>query len=158
MYRFSFQEYGRVYIPVYIKPIKGITLIPFTFKADTGADKTTISKDSLADLGYDTDWIIQNAVAFNDEDKPVTASGEKVNAGYVQLPLINILGYEGKRWPFQIVMDADKDFRNLLGRDLLAGFNYCFNNEEDVFSIEIIKTYKPRYKFLPDQELNEIVM
>jgi len=154
---FDFQEYGRAYLSINIKPKEKITLSKVEFKVDTGADKTTISKPALARLGYDMDWINQNAVVFTDEDKPTTASGDKINAGYVRLPLINILGYEGKCWPFQIIVDEKQDFRNLLGRDLLAGFNYEFNNDENALRISKTKTFKPRYAFLPGQEINEMV-
>ena len=94
---------------------------------------------------------------LGDRDKPTTASGDRIDAGYIQLPLINILGYEGKFWPFQIIMDEKQDFRNLLGRDLLTGFNYHFDNDEDVSSIGKTRIFKPRYKFLPGQEIHEIV-
>ena len=156
MNRFDFEEYGRVYIRIDMKPQYGNTLSPIEFKVDTGADTTTISKVSLAKLGYDMDWINQNAIVFKDKDKPTTAAGDKINAGYIKLPLINILGYEGKFWPFQIIMNEKQDFRNLLGRDLLSGFNYYFNNDEDIFTIERTKTFKPRYPFLPGQEINEV--
>jgi hypothetical protein len=158
MTKFPFSEYGRVFIPVDVKPLSGITLRKTFFKVDTGADTTTISKKDLQKLGYDMDWIKQNVVVYEDEHKPTTASGEKINAGYVQLPIINILGYEGRNWAFQVIMDEKQDFRNLLGRDLLTGFNYTFDNDEDVFSIARTKTFKPRYKFLPQQEINEIAV
>jgi len=131
---------------------------PIDFKVDTGADYTTISKVALARIGYDMGWIKQNAVAFEDKDKPTTADGTKVNAGYIQLPLINILGYEGKQWPFQIIVDEDKDFRNLLGRDLLTGFNYCTNNDEKKFTIEKTKVFNPEFPLLPNQEINEVAL
>jgi hypothetical protein len=156
MTKVEFSEYARVYLQINIKPKDDISLSPIDFKVDTGADTTTISKASLAILGYDMDWIKQNAVVFKDDDKPTTASGDKINAGYVQLPLINILGYEGKQWPFQIIMDEKQDFRNLLGRDLLTGFNYRVSNDEDIFTIERAKKFKPRYVFLPKQEINEV--
>lgn len=156
MDKFGFSEYGRVYIPISIKPLNEIRLHKIRFKVDTGADTTTISKKALVDLGYDMNWIKQNAIVYEDKDKPTTAAGEKINAGYVQLPLINILGYEGKNWAFQIIMDEKQDFRNLLGRDLLTGFNYNFDNDEDYFTISKTKTFRPRYKFLPGQEINEI--
>jgi len=156
MTKFGFSEYGRVYIPINIKPLRGTTLSDTPFKVDTGADTTTISKKVLVSLGYDMKWIKQNAIVYKDEDKPTTAAGEKINAGYVQLPLINILGYEGKNWAFQIIMDEKQDFRNLLGRDLLTGFNYQFNNDDDMFTISRTKAFKPRYKLLPMQEINEI--
>ena len=156
MTKFEFSEYGRVYVNIYVKPHDGITMSPVEFKVDTGADITTISKLALEKLGYDINWIKQNTVIFKDEDKPTTAAGDKINAGYIQLPLINFLGYEGKYWPFQIIIDENQDFRNLLGRDLLTGFNYWFNNDEDNFTINRAKVFKPRYNFLLNQEINEI--
>ena len=157
MTRINFGELGRVYIYINIKPLNDTTMLPVRFKVDTGADTSTISKLSLEVLGYDADWIRQNANVFGDKDKPVTASDDKVEAGLIQLPIINILDYEGKGWPFQIIMDEEQDFRNLLGRDLLTGFNYQFDNDNDVFSIDKTKIFKPRYKFLPGQEIHELV-
>ena len=156
MVEFAFKEFGRVFMPINIKPLNDTILAPVSFKVDTGADFTAISKSSLVKLGYDADWIKQNTVAFKDEEKPTTASGEIVDAGYVRLPVINILGYEGKEWPFRIIMDEAQDFKNLLGRDLLAGFNYSFNNDDDKFIIARAKVFKPRYTFLPGQEIHEI--
>ena len=156
MTEIAFAEFGRVYVLLNIKPINDVTMLPVHFKVDTGADTSTISKLELLLLGYDMDWIQKNAVVFKDKDKPTTASGDKIDAGYIQLPLINIFGYEGICWPFQIIMDEKQDFRNLLGRDLLAGFNYQFNNDDEVFSIDRTKIFKPRYRFLPNQEIQEI--
>ena len=156
MDEFGFEEYGRVYIPINIKPPNDTILTAIEFKVDTGADHTTVAKTALKRIGFDMDWVKQNAVVFRDEDKPTTADGTKVNAGYIQLPLINILGYEGKYWPFQVIMDEDKDFRNLLGRDLLTGFNYCTNNDDKKFTIERTKEFRPAFPFLNNQEINEV--
>ena len=157
MTRFSFERHGAAYVPIDIKPFTDITMLPIEFKVDTGADTTTISKPDLLLLGYDMNWIKKNVVISTDENKPTTASGDIVNAGYIQLPLINLLGYEGKHWPFLVIVDENKDFRNLLGRDLLSGFNYQFDNDNNAFSIGMTKVFKPRYKFLPGQEINEMV-
>ena len=156
MEQFDFAELGRVYVPINIKPLVDTTMREVFFKVDTGADFTTISKEDLMHLGYGMDWIKSNAVVFADEQKPTTATGDKVNAGVIQLPFINILGYEGKQWPFQIIMDEDHDFRNLLGRDLLAGFNYSFSNDKKQFSIERAMEFYQSYTFLPKQEINEL--
>ncbi|MCL2204406.1 MAG: retroviral-like aspartic protease family protein [Defluviitaleaceae bacterium] len=156
MNKIGFSEFGRVYVPIDIKPINAVTMLPVRFKVDTGADTSTISKPELWRLGYDMDWIQKNAIVFEDKDKPTTAAGNKIDAGYVQLPLINIFEYEGKYWPFQIIMDEKQDFRNLLGRDLLAGFNYQFSNDDDIFSIKRTQIFKPRYRFLPNQEIHEV--
>jgi hypothetical protein len=157
MISFGFKSYGRVFVPIYVKPLDDTVMSPVRFKVDTGADSTTISKAALVELGYGIDWIKQNAVVFEDKDKPTTASGDKIDAGYVQLPLINILGYEGKYWTFQIIMDENQDFRKLLGRDLLTGFNYNFDNDNDIFTISRTKTFRPRYKFVKGQEIHEII-
>jgi predicted aspartyl protease len=156
MTKFNFEKYGRVFLPIFIKPQDDTTMLPFEFMVDTGADNTTISKVALSSLGYDMDWIQRNAVTLKDEDKPKTATGEKVNAGYVQLPLINILGYEGKNWAFQLVIEENHDFMNLLGRDLLTGFNYTFDNDEDKFTIARAKAFKPRNEFLPGQGIHSV--
>jgi predicted aspartyl protease len=156
MVKYNLAEFGRAYISMHIKPINDTTMRPISFKVDTGADKTTISRYHLFLLGYGAEWLKQNVVMYEDKEKPTTASGEKISAGYVQLPLINILGYEGKNWSFQVILDEKHDFRNLLGRDLLTGFNYSFDNDADVFSISRTKTFKPRYEFLPNQEIHEL--
>jgi len=62
MTEFNFEEYGRVYIPINVKPQNGTILSPIEFKADTGADHTTISKMDLASIGYDMAWIKRNVV------------------------------------------------------------------------------------------------
>ena len=156
MDKIELKKMGNAFVPINIKPISDTTMRPIDFKVDTGADVTTISKEDLRDFGYDLDWIVLNAVIFDHADKPTTASGEKVNAGYVKLPLLNILGYEAKNWPFLIVMDEDHDFRNLLGRDLLVGFNFCFDFDNNHFTIEKTKTFIPRIPLQPTQEINEI--
>ena len=158
MIKFCFADYGRAFLPINIKPFDETTMYRVDFKVDTGADNTTISKEALLRLGYSMGWIRQNAVAYKDKEKPTTASGDKVNAGYVQLPMINILGYEGRYWPFQLIMDEKQDFRNLLGRDLLTGFNFQFNNDDDTLYIERAKIFIPRYTFLPSQEIHEIAV
>jgi len=127
------------------------------FKVDTGADMTTISKKDLVDIGFNKDWIIKNAKRKSDSVM-TTATGDTVNAFYIQLPLINVLGYEARNWPLAILIEDswDKDFKNLLGRDLLSGFNYKFNNIQDLLEIERNPTFRKRYNFLENQEINVI--
>ena len=52
MTKFVFGEHGRVYLPIYVKPLNDVTMRPVDFKVDTGADFTTISKARLQLLGY----------------------------------------------------------------------------------------------------------
>jgi predicted aspartyl protease len=156
MAKYGFEEFGRVFLPIYIMPKDKSTMRYVEFMVDTGADSTTISKRDLIDLGYDMDWIKANTIMLEDDDKPLVATGEMVNAGCVQIPFLSIFDYEGKQWPFQIVVDEGDDFMNLLGRDLLTGFNYTFNNDDDEFTIERAKAFKPRSEFLLGQEINII--
>jgi hypothetical protein len=79
MTKIGFSEYGRVYVRLYFKPQRETAMRPIRFKVDTGADASTISKMELLDLGYDMDWIRKNAIVFKDEDKPTTASGDKID-------------------------------------------------------------------------------
>ena len=156
MDRIKFSERSRVYIPIYIKPLNDITMKPLRFKVDTGADSTTVSKIWLHKLGFDAGWIAENVVV-DKSNVLSTASGEQVKFGVVQLPVINILGLEAKSWPFTILLDEDADFRsNLLGRDLLAGFNFRFNNDEKVLEIERAATFTYIYPKLGGQEIYEV--
>jgi len=156
MKRIKISKLGNIYIPIDIKPFDELTLASVKFKVDTGADITTISKKDLIYLGYDMNWIKQNMISFNSEVL-TTATGDVVNnAGYTQLPLINILGYECINWPFRIVMDEKKDFRNLIGLDLLTYFNCNIDYDEDIFTISTVKFSKQRYQFLLGQEIHEL--
>ena len=153
--KISFGPFRRVYIPINIKPLDDTTMKPLGFKVDTGADFTTISKENLYALGYTKEWIKENAVV-EQGNSTTTATGEVIASGIVQLPLINILGYEAKNWPFGIVLGEGKDYRNLLGRDLLSGFNYTFNNDREQLEIERAETYTYIYPKIDGQEIHEI--
>ena len=60
-YEFEFSEMGRVYLPISVKPLDEMALKMerVLFKVDTGADFTTISKVTLARLGFNANWIKQ---------------------------------------------------------------------------------------------------
>ena len=152
---FKFEKYGRVILPIYLQPTQGTILKTVDMKVDTGADFSTISKEDLSDLGYDTHWINQNVIT-GDKYNMITAAGEIVVVGLVQLPIVNILGYEAKKWPFRVAMNEKRDFRNLLGRDLLAGFDYTFRNSLNQFEINRIGKFVPLYEFIKGQAIYEV--
>ena len=52
MHTFNFIEFGRVFIPIYIKPFDELTLLDTDFKVDTGADK------QLYQNTHYTDWVM----------------------------------------------------------------------------------------------------
>ena len=108
------------------------------------------------EFGVQEGLLAENVIPLSHSRKPITASGEFVSAGIVQLPVINLLGYEAKNRPFLIILDEDKDFRNLLGRDLLAGFNFKFDNDGGMFEIGRARTFKKLGEYLPGQRIGEI--
>lgn len=123
MKKYKFSKFGSVLLPINIKPLDDTVMSETYFKVDTGADSTTTSKSILYANGYDYYWIESNII---NRGTVITATGDKILSAVIQIPLINILGYEAKNWPFTILLDEDKDLKNLLGRDLLTGFNYSF--------------------------------
>lgn len=153
IYNFQFEKFEPIFLEINFKPINGVTMRALNFKLDTGADFSTISKVELIDLGYNMPWIKDNLKV---DGEASTADGRKVEIGIVQVPLINILGYEAKNWPFRILPNDGEDFRNLLGRDLLVGFNFAIDNDEEMFKIWRTKTFKYATPPLQGQEINEI--
>jgi hypothetical protein len=53
MAKYGFEDFGRVFLPIYIMPKDKSTMRYVEFMVDTEADSTTISKRDLIDLGYD---------------------------------------------------------------------------------------------------------
>jgi len=153
---FDLEKHGRAMLVIQIKPSNSVTMEPVEMKVDTGADFTTLSKKVLVDFGYNYDWILENAITGN-EYNLTTAAGDTEIVGLIQLPLFNLLGYEVKQWPFRVIMAENRDFRNLLGRDLLAGFDYTMRNSTRQFEISRIGKYVPLYNFLPGQSVNEVL-
>ncbi len=164
MNRFQLDFYGRAYCRVAVKPRNSQLMLPVSFKVDTGADFTTISKGILYNLGYDDVWINENK-KHNFGSVTSTASGEAVDTYFIQLPVINIYGYEAVNWPFAILFDGTdsngnvlrKDFKPLLGLDLLAGFKFTLDNENDSFELTRIGKFKNKRKRFANQEIHEIV-
>ena len=149
----DYSELNRVYLFINFKPLNSQTMMPYPFKVDTGADTTTMSKEHLYELGYDYEWVIKNIVI---RDYAELANKTIVEVGIIQFPLINILGYECKNWAIMIVIEDGKDFRNLLGRDLLAGFNYTFDNDKKKFLIEKTKSFSYIGNRFKEQSINEL--
>jgi hypothetical protein len=157
MIKFNLAEQGRAMLPLYFKPVDSVAMLAVEMKVDTGADFTALSKNVLARLGYDYDWVQKNAIT-GEKYNVTTAAGDTEIVGLVQLPTSNLLGYEVIKWPFRVIMAEGRDFRNLLGRDLLAGFDYTMRNSKSQFEIARTQKFVPLSDFLPGQSVNEIAM
>ena len=150
---FKLDENGRASCAVAFKPYNSNTMLFEEFKIDTGADFTAIPKKILYNLGYNDEWIKANSTLK--EGSVTTATGDTVETHIVQLPLLNFYGYEAINWPFAILL-GDKDYRPLLGLDLLGGFNFVLDNDNDSCTLTKTKVFKRRQLFLPNQEIHEI--
>ncbi|MCL2224643.1 MAG: retropepsin-like domain-containing protein [Defluviitaleaceae bacterium] len=159
----NLSDAGRAMCLVHFKPFDEVIMYHFRFKIDTGADFSTMPKEYLYKLGYDKDWILENAKPETNRET-TTATGELVTNYIVQLPLLNIYGYEAINWPFAILPDDERpngevvcrDYRPLIGLDLLAGFNFYLDNASNRFELTRISPFNPRRKFLPGQEIHDL--
>ena len=144
---------GRAICQVSFKDRYDIGMRSIAFKIDTGADVSTLSKSNLHTLGYDDEWIKANITATSQTIS--VASGVKANFCYVRLPLLNFYGYEAIDWPFAVLL-GKLDYRPLLGLDLLGGFNFNLDNDNDCFTLKRTRAFKRRRPFLPNQEIHAI--
>lgn len=138
---FELTAEGRAYVPVFIKPYDSHVLEHVMFKLDTGADLTTISKADLELLGYTPDWIVSNT-KISEEREVASAGGNFEKARYIQIPKANFLGRDLVNWPFHIRSEAGKDYRNLLGIDVLSNFDFSFKFSEGILQIIPISNIK----------------
>ncbi|MDR2167217.1 MAG: retroviral-like aspartic protease family protein [Clostridiales bacterium] len=151
----NLEKEGRAYVEIDILKCSDTVMKSVIFKVDTGADCTTISKIDLSRLGYTNQWIYRNMQPF--PGKLSNANENVVDAALIKIPLINILGHEVKNMPFLVIKESGRDFRNLLGLDLLSAFNYAFNNDDDVFEISRAKTFKKRDAIYDDVEIYSVM-
>jgi hypothetical protein len=105
----------------------------YAFKVDTGANCTTIGRDTLNALGFDDEWIKQGKPM-----RPSVASGIVIEDCYeVILPEIRIGDWVGYNWPFLTGLSAK--FRFLLGTDSMKFFKWYFDYECDICEFDIIR-------------------
>jgi hypothetical protein len=106
------------------------------YKVDTGANCTTISKDWLALLGYDEDWI-KTGKHLEGDARPTLASGLPLDDCYeVILPEIHIGDWVGYNWPVLTCLSVP--FKFLLGTDSMQFFNWHFDYENGVCKFDLI--------------------
>ncbi|MDR2590817.1 MAG: retroviral-like aspartic protease family protein [Oscillospiraceae bacterium] len=146
---------GLANIPIYIKPKEKHIPRRTYFKLDTGASITTISKNMLNSLGYCDDWIKSNST--NGPIKEISSAGRGYELAYcVILPYSTILGKVLNNWPFYIRPEDDRDYRNLLGVDILSNFKFTFCYNTGYVNIEAINDPYINFPMLPHQKIDEL--
>jgi len=161
---------GRIACKVNIRPYDSPILQDIDFKIDTGADFSTISKDTLYDLGYTDEWIDANKKLMKGTTS--VATGEEVETYNIHMPFINVYGARGKDYPFAILMDKEEslpkptcegckyteakkfDYRLLLGNDILSCFNINIDRDNDCVYMSRLSNLNERNAKYPDRQLN----
>ena len=96
----NFDTLGFAYVCFFIRMRNNPLMLDIPYKVDTGANRTTISKEALLSLGYDEPWV-RTGRQLSDDERPTVATGEQVDNCYiVALPDIQLGGYVGYNWPF----------------------------------------------------------
>ena len=131
-----FDHLGFAYLDIYIRSQETPSMSYLEYKVDSGANRTTISKDFLYDLKYTEDWIKTGKLLIGDE-RPTVATGEPIYDCYiVSLPEITIGDYVGYNWPFLTSLSVP--FKNLLGTDTMSFFNWEFDYEKGICRFNLI--------------------
>jgi len=100
----------------------------FSFKVDTGANISSISLTALLELGYTSDWIVQNGTL---EPAAETANGRIVENCYrIHLPQVKFGTYTCKNPLF--LTSLTEDMRNLFGLNFMRYFNWDLNYQTKV--------------------------
>jgi len=131
-----FDHLGFAYIDIHIRAPESPAMSYLNYKVDSGANRTTISRDFLFDLGYNEDWIKKGELLIGDE-RPTVATGEPIEDCYiVSLPEISIGDNVGYNWPFLTSLSVQ--YRNLLGTDTMSFFNWEFDYEKGICRYNLI--------------------
>ena len=131
-----FSNLGFAFVKLYIRAKNSPAMTFIRYKVDSGANRTTIRRDFLNDLGYDDSWIRTGKLLTGD-DRPTVATGIAIDECYiVHLPEISIGDYVGYNWPF--LTSFSINFKDLLGTSTMQFFNWDFNYEQDICRFELI--------------------
>jgi hypothetical protein len=151
----ALDDNGFANVPIFIKPKDKFIYRSVLFKLDTGAGITTISKMSLKLLRYDESWIKKNTVIG--PIKEVSSAGRGFEPAYcVVLPTSTILGKTLNNWPYYIRPEDDRDYRNLLGIDILSHMIFTFNYKVGTVNMEAIDNPFVTFPMLPEQSIDEL--
>jgi len=134
----NFDTLGFAYVSFFIRLRSNPLMLDLPYKVDTGANRTTISKEALLSLGYDDAWLRTGRQLSGDES-PTVATGEPVDNCYiVALPEVQLGGYVGYNWPFLVSLNDKFQFKLLLGTDSMRYFNWDFDYENGVCKFNLI--------------------
>jgi hypothetical protein len=133
--KIKLDPHGFAHIDIFVRPKTTLKSPYISFKVDTGANSTTISRNTLRRLGFSDSWIKEEG----EPAYPTLASGEVVEDCYnVILPEIQFGDYVGYNWPFLTSLSVQ--FRPLFGTDSMQFFNWVINYENNICHYELISS------------------
>jgi len=136
----GFDPHGFAYVRLFIRLSGNPLMLDISYKVDTGANSTTINRESLHRFGYDDNWVMKSGKLLVGTERPTVATGEPIDNCYITtLPEIQLGGYVGYNWPFLVSLNDEIQFRLLLGTDSMQFFNWIFDYENGVFRFDLIK-------------------
>ena len=134
----KFTPIGFAYVRFFIKLSNEPMMFGHPYKVDTGANRTTISRKALQELGYDYTWVSKGRLLTGAE-RPTVATGEPIDNCYmIALPEVQLGGYVGYNWPFLVSLNDDIQFKLLLGTDTMRYFNWDFDYENGVCRFDLV--------------------
>ena len=130
---------GFAYVRFFIRLSDNPSMLDLPYKVDTGANSTTINRESLQRFGYDDNWVIKSGKLLVGLERPTVATGEPIdNCFTITLPEIQLGGYVGYNWPFLVSLNDKIQFRLLLGVDSMLFFNWIFDYENNICRFDLI--------------------
>jgi len=122
---------GFAMVQMFVVKNNSTKMVSASYKVDSGANLTTISRKTLKDMGYDESWV-KKGQQLKSGECPTVATGDDVPECYkVILPHISIGGYVGYNWEVIVTLSPKIDFRNLLGTNSMNFFNWTFDYAND---------------------------
>ena len=117
---------GFAYTLVYINSSYGWGSLEY--KVDSGANRSTINIEAVKRLGYSVEWIKENGVLLEGNERPLVANNKPIDGCYIiTVPEVIIGGQYGKLWRPMVYINNDYQFRLLLGVDIMQYFNWEFD-------------------------------
>jgi hypothetical protein len=151
----GFEGTGEVIVSIFMKPYEDVKLERIFFKCDPGSQRTLVSTDSLADLGY-SKKAIDEMKEFRDVEgkkdsrfnndrykkiqemvKLTSAFGEDKYESVIEFPVLSLFEVDFRN--ARLVVASGDKAKNLLGLDLLNYFNYTFSNDKWKFYASVTK-------------------
>ena len=132
--RVTINPNGRIYYHLYIKPFADVTMIPFVFHFDTGADTCMIDLRELQKLGYTKEWVLKNGTPHKVNQANKTAIE---NCYLVNLPQVTIGKHSFNN--FRIVTSTTERLNQLLGINFIALCDWNISYKKNYAEFTLIK-------------------